>query len=84
MPFKSENQRRYLWAKHPEIARRWSKKYGSKMATDGQVDTNDNVRGKMPPFMKGRKAPNEDARKMKSEAAKRRLAMMTQKKPKGK
>lgn len=39
--------------------------------------------GKMPPFMKGRKAPNEDARKQKTAAAQRRLAMM-QKKPKGK
>lgn len=29
MPFKSEDQRRYLWAKHPDITRRWSKKYGS-------------------------------------------------------
>lgn len=24
MPFQSESQRRYLWAKHPEIAERWS------------------------------------------------------------
>lgn len=24
MPFKSEAQRRYLYAKHPEIAKRWS------------------------------------------------------------
>jgi hypothetical protein len=31
MPFKSEKQRKYLWAKHPEIARRWTKKYGSKI-----------------------------------------------------
>lgn len=23
MPFKSEKQRRYLWAKEPEIAQRW-------------------------------------------------------------
>ena len=30
MPFKSEKQRRYLWRNHPEIAERWSKKYGSK------------------------------------------------------
>jgi len=30
MPFKSERQRRYLWAKHPEVARSWTKKYGSK------------------------------------------------------
>lgn len=29
MPFQSEKQRRYLWAKHPDIARRWSKEYGS-------------------------------------------------------
>lgn len=29
MPFKSEKQRRYLWAKHPNIATRWAKKYGS-------------------------------------------------------
>ena len=28
MPFKSEKQRRYLHAKHPEIADRWEKKYG--------------------------------------------------------
>jgi hypothetical protein len=25
MPFKSEKQRRYLYAKHPKIAKRWSK-----------------------------------------------------------
>ncbi len=29
MPFKSENQRKYLWAKHPEVAEKWTKKYGS-------------------------------------------------------
>jgi len=34
MPFKSEKQRKYLWAKHPEIARRWTKKYGSKVKRD--------------------------------------------------
>ena len=27
MPFKSEAQRRYLWAKHPQIAERWAKEY---------------------------------------------------------
>ena len=31
MPFKSEKQRRYLWANEPEIARDWSEKYGSKI-----------------------------------------------------
>ncbi len=30
MPFKSENQRKFLWAKHPDIAQRWSDEYGSK------------------------------------------------------
>jgi hypothetical protein len=29
MPFKSKDQRAYLWAKEPEIARRWTEKYGS-------------------------------------------------------
>ena len=28
MPFRSEAQRRYLWAKHPKLAREWSDKYG--------------------------------------------------------
>jgi hypothetical protein len=27
MPFKSESQRRFLWAKHPDIAKRWADKY---------------------------------------------------------
>ena len=27
MPFKSEKQRRFLWAKHPEIAKRWADEY---------------------------------------------------------
>ena len=31
MPFKSENQRRFLWAKHPEIAKKWTDEYGSKV-----------------------------------------------------
>jgi len=30
MPFQSEAQRRFLWAKHPKIAKKWSKKYGNK------------------------------------------------------
>lgn len=32
MPFESEAQRRFLWAKHPEIAKRWTREYGSKPA----------------------------------------------------
>lgn len=30
MPFQSEKQRRYMWANHPEIARKWAHKYGSR------------------------------------------------------
>jgi len=31
MPFKSAKQRRYLWAKLPKLAKKWAKKYGSKI-----------------------------------------------------
>jgi len=30
-PFRSKKQRAYLYAKHPKIAKRWAKKYGSKI-----------------------------------------------------
>jgi hypothetical protein len=29
MPFKSEQQRKFMWMKHPDIARKWTDKYGS-------------------------------------------------------
>ncbi len=29
MPFRSEAQRRFMWARHPDIARRWTAEYGS-------------------------------------------------------
>jgi hypothetical protein len=31
MPFKSKKQRAFLYANKPEIAKKWSKKYGSKI-----------------------------------------------------
>ena len=34
MPFQSENQRRYLWANEPEIARDWTDTYGSRIQKD--------------------------------------------------
>ena len=37
MPFKSEKQRRYLWANEPEIARKWAEKYN----TGGLIQPND-------------------------------------------
>ena len=37
MPFKSEKQKRYMWAKEPEIAKRWTEKYGSKPKKKGGI-----------------------------------------------
>ena len=31
MPFKSEKQRKYLWANEPKIARDWTDTYGSRI-----------------------------------------------------
>jgi len=31
MPYRSEKQRKYMHSKHPEIAKKWDKKYGSKI-----------------------------------------------------
>jgi hypothetical protein len=31
MPFRSKKQRRYMWAKHPDIATKWTREYGSKI-----------------------------------------------------
>lgn len=31
MPFRSKRQMRYMFAKHPKIAKRWAKKYGTKV-----------------------------------------------------
>lgn len=31
MPFKSKAQRGWLWRNRPDIARRWTKQYGSKI-----------------------------------------------------
>ena len=29
MTFKSKSQEKFMWAKHPEIAKRWTKEHGS-------------------------------------------------------
>jgi len=36
-PFVSEAQRRYLWAKHPELAKKWTAEYGSKIVPKKKV-----------------------------------------------
>lgn len=35
MPFKSEKQRKWMWANKPGLARKWAKKYGSKIRRSG-------------------------------------------------
>jgi len=35
MPFKSYKQQRYMFLKHPEIAKRWADKYGTKEKPKG-------------------------------------------------
>lgn len=45
MPFRSEAQRRFLWLKHPDIARRWTKKYGSKPTGSGQFNMSEIAAG---------------------------------------
>ena len=40
MPFKSEEQRRYLWANEPEIARDWTDTYGSRIQKNSGGITN--------------------------------------------
>ena len=34
MPFESEKQRRFMWAKHPEIAKKWAHGEHSKKSKD--------------------------------------------------
>jgi len=31
MPFKSTKQRKYLFANHPKLAKKWARKYGNKI-----------------------------------------------------
>ena len=35
MPFRSAKQRRFMFARHPGIAKRWAKKYGTKIKKKG-------------------------------------------------
>ena len=39
MPYRSEKQRRYMHAKHPEIAARWDREYGGKVEKAGDKVT---------------------------------------------
>jgi len=39
MPFKSKKQQAYLWAKEPEIGKKWTKEHGS-LKRGGSVKKN--------------------------------------------
>ena len=41
MPFKSEKQRRYLYANEPKLAKKWSNMYGKKITGLGNMSAED-------------------------------------------
>lgn len=46
MPFKSKAQRKFMFAKHPQIAEKWAHKYGAgKEDLPEHVDDRPSVRG---------------------------------------
>lgn len=47
MPYKSAAQRRYLYAKHPRIAERWTARYGAKVG-GGRLKTERQKRYRTP------------------------------------
>ena len=58
MPFKSEKQRRYLWANEPEIARDWADTYGSRIQKkNGGITSTKTVKGQ--PHLLAYITPNE-------------------------
>ena len=65
MPFKSEKQRKYLWAKHPEVAEKWT---SEGYATGGMIKKSITNNMKLADFSRmraggmvrdGRLAPNQ-------------------------
>ena len=46
MPFRSKKQRKYLYARHPKIAKRWTEKYGSKINPYGRYRRSEEEREK--------------------------------------
>ena len=58
MPFKSEAQRRYLWANEPEIARDWTDNYGSRIQkSNGGITGTKTIKGQ--PHLLAYITPNE-------------------------
>ena len=65
MPFKSEKQRRYLYANNPELAKKWSSMYGDKiigLGKQGYDDREDESLGMRRGKEKGKKQSFKDRR----------------------
>ena len=58
MPFKSDAQRRFMYAKHPEIAKRWSKEYPNQGKLPEHAGGADALRGEAA-MAKKKKAKNK-------------------------
>ncbi|MBL7851455.1 MAG: hypothetical protein JNN04_11175 [Cyclobacteriaceae bacterium] len=65
MPFRSEAQRRYLWARQPKVARKWAKEY------PGQKDLPEKVNAS------GRAGAKKASRKTARHSGTRRRRLIT-------
>ena len=43
MPFQSESQRRFMWAKHPTIAKKWSHEGKRKKKSSGKKYSSEHI-----------------------------------------
>ena len=62
MPFKSSAQRRFMYARHPEIARRWSKEYPNQGNLPEHVKKSAARKGLDNALAKSRKKKKKNAR----------------------
>lgn len=82
MPFKSEAQRRFMFAKHPDIARRWVAEGKGMVAGNPIKDKpGTSMANNKPIGSAGQPNGNSEA---KSEAISRRITKISQNKAKGK
>jgi hypothetical protein len=44
MPFKSKAQQRFLYAKHPDIAKRWQREYGTPKKLPEKKNINERIK----------------------------------------
>ena len=62
MPFKSEKQRKFLWANEPSVAKKWTNEHGSKPVKKKKGGTiKKNMGGTMAPKVGAKKFPGTSA-----------------------